>query len=85
MSASFIDTNIIIYSLSQDEVKQDVAISLLSTRPVISVQVLSETANIMRRKLGFDVSSIRTVIDRMASECKTVRSLNFSTLKTGLD
>lgn len=35
-SASFIDTNIVIYSLSQDEVKQGVAISLLSTKPVTS-------------------------------------------------
>lgn len=57
MSGSFIDTNIVIYSLSQDEVKQDIAIMLLAKKPVVSVQVLSETTNVMRRKLGFDVSS----------------------------
>ncbi len=68
MSASFIDTNIVIYSLSKDEIKQDIAIWLLSKNPVVSVQVLSETANIMRRKLGFDIPSIRAVIERIANE-----------------
>ena len=32
MSGSFIDTNIVIYSLSQDEIKQDIAITLLAKK-----------------------------------------------------
>lgn len=63
MPDEFIDTNIIIYSLSKDEHKQHKALVLLANKPVMSVQVLSETANIMRRKLGFDVAAIRAVIN----------------------
>nr|VFK06193.1 MAG: Predicted nucleic acid-binding protein, contains PIN domain [Candidatus Kentron sp. H]VFK06557.1 MAG: Predicted nucleic acid-binding protein, contains PIN domain [Candidatus Kentron sp. H]VFK09806.1 MAG: Predicted nucleic acid-binding protein, contains PIN domain [Candidatus Kentron sp. H] len=85
MSASFIDTNIVIYSLGQDDAKQDVAIRLLSKGPVVSVQVLSEAANIMRRKLGFELSSIRAVVERIANECETIQSLNYYTLQKGLD
>nr|VFJ53412.1 MAG: PIN domain-containing protein [Candidatus Kentron sp. FM]VFJ54621.1 MAG: PIN domain-containing protein [Candidatus Kentron sp. FM]VFK10380.1 MAG: PIN domain-containing protein [Candidatus Kentron sp. FM] len=70
MSASFIDTNIVIYSLGQDDAKQDVAIRLLSEGPVVSVQVLSEAANIMRRKSGFELSSIRAVVERKPANVK---------------
>ena len=55
MPGEFIDTNIVIYTLSKDEYKQKKSIELLAAMPVMSVQVLSETANIMKRKLGFDV------------------------------
>lgn len=86
MSANFIDTNIVIYCLSHDDKrKQDIAVCLLSKNPVVSVQVLSETANVMRRKLGFDIPSIQAVIERIANECETIQSLNFSTLQNGLD
>jgi len=84
MSASFIDTNVLIYSLSKDEIKQDIAIDLLSKKTVVSVQVLSETANIMRRKLGFDITSIRVVTNRIANECIAVWPLSFNTLQNGL-
>jgi predicted nucleic acid-binding protein len=36
MSANFLDTNIVIYSLSKDETKQDIAVWLLSKNPVVS-------------------------------------------------
>ncbi len=85
MNASFIDTNVVIYSLSQDQMKQTIAIQLLAQNPVVSVQVLSETANIMRRKLGFDIASTQTVVRRIANECKTVQHLSFNTLQSGLN
>ncbi|MCB2261975.1 MAG: PIN domain-containing protein [Candidatus Thiosymbion ectosymbiont of Robbea hypermnestra] len=85
MSDSFIDTNVVIYSLSQDELKQKAAIALLAKKPVISVQVLSETANVMRKKLGFDISSVRIVVDRIANECTTIQPLTIETLRRSLD
>lgn len=39
--------------------KQRKALALLADKPVMSVQVLSETANIMRRKLGLDATAKR--------------------------
>jgi len=42
MPGEFIDTNIVIYSLSKDAQKQQKALALLADKPVMSVQVLSE-------------------------------------------
>jgi predicted nucleic acid-binding protein len=75
MPGEFIDTNIVIYSLSQDDIKQDKALALLVNKPVISIQVLNEAANIMPRKLGFDVSAIRVVINRISQECGLLQPL----------
>lgn len=85
MSGSFIDTNIIIYSFSQDKIKQDIAITLLAKTPVVSVQVLSETSNVMRRKLGFDISSVKSVIECISNECAMILPLNITTLYEGLN
>jgi len=83
MPGEFIDTNVVIYSLANDA-KQDKAIALLARRPVVSVQVLSETANIMRRKLGFDAAAIRAVVNRLSNECGSIQPLTLDTLHAAL-
>ena len=50
MSGSFCDTNVLLYLLSQDQAKAAIAERLLTTRLVISVQVLNEFAHVARRK-----------------------------------
>lgn len=52
MPASFIDTNVLIYLAGRDSFKAERAEGLLREGGVISVQVLNEMANVMRRKLG---------------------------------
>ncbi|MFZ2449666.1 MAG: PIN domain-containing protein [Methylovulum miyakonense] len=85
MPGEFIDTNIVIYSLDKDGQKQQTALALLADKPVMSVQVLSETANIMRRKLGFDITAIRAVIHRISQECLSLQPINLSTLNNAFD
>ncbi|MGZ8955529.1 MAG: PIN domain-containing protein [Methylovulum sp.] len=85
MPGEFIDTNIVIYSLSQNDPKQDKALAILASKPVMSVQVLSETANIMRRKLGFDNTAIRAVINRISQACISLQPLTMDTLNGALD
>ncbi len=85
MPGEFIDTNIVIYSLSKDEHKQHKALVLLANKPIMSVQVLSETANIMRRKLGFDITAIRAVINRINQECSSLQPITLATLNAALD
>ncbi len=85
MPGKFVDTNVVIYSFSQDEHKQSTALAILAKQPVMSVQVLSETANIMRRKLGFDIAAIRTVIHRIGQECSTLQPINLTTLNAAFD
>lgn len=85
MPGEFVDTNIVIYSFSQDQHKQNKALAILAKQPVMSIQVLSETANIMRRKLGFDITAIRTVINRLSQQCSLLHPINFSTLNHAFD
>lgn len=80
MNASFLDTNVVLYSLSDDDKKRSIALSLLAIRPVISAQVLNETAHTMRRKLGFSVHNISAVVVRLIQECQVVPIMADTTL-----
>lgn len=53
MTAAFVDTNVVLYSIAKDPAKRDIARRLLESSPTISTQVVSEAANVCLRKLGF--------------------------------
>jgi predicted nucleic acid-binding protein len=79
----FVDTNVLLYLLSGDAAKAERAEALLSSRIIISVQVLNEFANVARRKLGLpwpEVEQALTDIRRFAS----VRPLLLDTHEHGL-
>lgn len=61
------------------------ALAILANHPVMSVRVMNETANIMKRKLGFDITAIRTVINRISQECSVLHPINLSTLNDAFD
>jgi predicted nucleic acid-binding protein len=52
MSGDFFDTNVLLYLLSEDNEKADRAEALVRGGGRISVQVLNEALDVMRRKLG---------------------------------
>ena len=58
----FVDTNVLLYLLSDDTAKAERAEALLSGRIVISVQVLNEFANVARRKLGLPWSEVEQAL-----------------------
>jgi len=68
MSVEFVDTNIVLYSLSDDVAKRHQALVILANQPVLSLQFLNEAANVMLCKLKFDIPAIREV-----SSCKFSR------------
>lgn len=72
MNVNFVDTNVVIYSVGDDQEKRSKALALLVTRPVLSAQVLNETAHTMRRKLRFESAEISAVILRLIQECHIV-------------
>ncbi len=84
MNAEFVDTNVVIYSLSDDIEKRRQALTILVKRPVLSLQVLNEAANVMRRKLGFEIPEIRKVLLCWIRESH-VHPLTPSTLLSSLD
>lgn len=63
MADVFLDTNVIVYLLSSDARKAQVARRLIDDGGTISVQVLGEFTNVARRKAGLDLSGIREVTD----------------------
>jgi len=50
---SFLDTNIILYTIGQDKLKTEVARSFVATVPFVSAQVINECVNVCLRKFGF--------------------------------
>ena len=82
-SAPFVDTNALLYLLSDDEAKADRAEALLAGRIVISVQVLNEFLNVTRRKMKLawpGVEQALTDVQRFAD----VRPLTLATHSQGL-
>jgi predicted nucleic acid-binding protein len=86
---AFLDTNIIIYSYSQDELeKQQCARACVQNKDVwISTQVLNETINTLRRKFSLSYVQIRAVVDELTQQfqialvrfCITRNDRNFVT------
>ena len=74
----FLDSNIILYLLSSDQRKADISERLVEGGGVISVQVLNEVANVMRRKLVCDWREITDVLQTCESLLEVV-SLTLST------
>jgi predicted nucleic acid-binding protein len=84
MSAEFVDTNIVIYSFDENAAKRAKALAMLARNPVISVQVLNEAANTLRRKLGFGIPEIRRVLIKLIQESR-LHPLAPSTVLLALD
>jgi predicted nucleic acid-binding protein len=70
MPDSFLDSNVILYSLSREDTKHHRALELLATGGVISTPVLGEVANVMRRTLGYEIPAIRAVLLRLMGEAR---------------
>lgn len=71
----FIDSNVCLYAFDRSGVKKGKAIDLFAASgAVVSTQVLMETANVARKKLGLEADRIIKAIDFISSLCK-VQSL----------
>ncbi|NIJ40459.1 putative nucleic acid-binding protein [Parvibaculum indicum] len=71
MSGIFLDTNIIVYALAQDEPRSDRAIELLASGATVSVQVLNEFASLCSSpKFGLGWPKISDAINVIRSHCR---------------
>jgi len=50
---SFVDTNVVLYTIGQDKRKTEIARNLIKTEIVVSTQVINECVNVCLRKFGF--------------------------------
>jgi len=59
----FIDTNVLIYATDADSSKKRIALELLATHPVVSIQVINECANVLRKKFRLDYANLATILE----------------------
>jgi predicted nucleic acid-binding protein len=69
---AFFDTNVLLYLLSSDEEKADLAEAALADGGVISVQVLNEFAAVASRKLRMAWPEIREVLGTIRAITRVV-------------
>lgn len=72
MSKPFINSNVILYLLSNDIAKADKAEAIIEAGGVISVQVLNEVVSVCQRKLKMEWSEIDTVLQAIKASLKIV-------------
>ena len=68
----FIDTNVVLYLYSADELDKKAAAEAVlrgAERAWISTQVLSEMANVLRRKFKLDYPDIAAAVDEVRAAC----------------
>ena len=83
MSAQvFLDTNVLIYAFAENSAKLDVAERLVNGGGVVSVQILNELTNALRRKFGFSFPEIRKIIDSVLMTCPDPLPLTLGTHRT---
>ena len=66
---AFIDTNVLLYLLSANELKAGRAEEIVAGKGIISVQVLNEFASIAMRKLGMSWREIQEILFYIRSIC----------------
>lgn len=66
----FFDTNILLYSLSGDERKAQIAHDLLRSGGHISVQVCNEFTRVALQKQGLRIAAIRTALEAVVLTCE---------------
>ena len=79
---AFIDTNVLIYWVG-DSARADVVEQLLAQQAVISVQVLNEFANVLRRKRAMALPDIEALCTTLIDTCD-VLDLSVRTHQTAL-
>ncbi|MBF0136186.1 MAG: PIN domain-containing protein [Magnetococcus sp. DMHC-1] len=60
----FLDSNVAIYGVSDNEAKRQKAIDLFLKEPVISTQVLSETISVLHRKWKLSYPVIADILEK---------------------
>lgn len=83
---AFLDSNILSYAVGDDDARRNIADSLLALEPVISTQVLAETASVLRRKFQVPAAMVTQILQAVLgrAHCEPLpASIVFSALQIG--
>ena len=81
---AFFDTNILVYAFATDEPKRDIAQEVLAAGGVISVQVVNEFANVLRKKQRQEWPRIEAALVVVERWFEMIRPLTIETHRTAL-
>jgi len=70
MNEAFVDSNIILYLMDDDDRKKSIASQILSERPFINSQVLAEVANVCRRRFKYTKNDISNLWTDLFADCR---------------
>ncbi len=73
---AFVDSNVILYLMSEDETKANQAEVVMTEEVILSVQVFNEVTSVARKKLGCSWDQIDEFLTNIASIC-AVETLTF--------
>ena len=65
----FFDTNVLLYTIGQDDARTPTAEALLESGGLLSVQVLNEVASVARRKLGMSWPEVTEALGAIRVLC----------------
>jgi len=68
----FLDTNILLYLLSDDKNKKDVAKKLFKNDHYISIQVLNEFSNVSLKRFKLSIQDTKNLIEVISKKSKIV-------------
>lgn len=83
MARPFLDTNVLIYAISDDP-RGNHAAALLAQRCDTSVQALNEFAAVARRKLAMAWPEIRAALADFQQLCHTIHAIELESHRTAL-
>jgi predicted nucleic acid-binding protein len=81
---AFFDTNVLVYAFATHEPKRDIAQEVLASGGVISVQVVNEFANVLRKKQRQEWPRIEAALAVVERWFETIRPVTLETHRTAL-
>jgi predicted nucleic acid-binding protein len=70
----FLDSNVLIYSVGDNEPRRQLAEELIAAGAVVSAQVIAETAAVLRRKFGLAPAAVLAILEAVLPrvECRPI-------------
>lgn len=78
-ASAFLDTNVLIYSVAENDARSEIAEALLAAGGVVSVQVFNEFAVTAHRTLDMSWDDITDVLDAIRILCPSPRAISIDT------
>lgn len=79
----FLDSNVLIYSIGDDQARRQLAEELIADGAVVSAQVIAETAAVLRRKFGLAPAAVLAILEAVLQRVEC-RPLDAETVQSAL-